>query len=72
MTNPKWQQIKGKWNQFQGSARERWGELTDNELAEARGERDQLIGMVQESYGISREEARDQVDKWAEEAKGAI
>jgi len=72
MTNPKWQQIKGNWNQFKGSAREKWGELTDDELAEAHGEREQMIGKIQEKYGIAREEAEKQVDEWAAEAKATI
>jgi len=72
MTNPKWQQIKGNWNQFQGSVREKWGELTDDEVAETNGEREQLIGKVQEKYGIAREEAREQVDSWADNVEKNI
>jgi len=72
MTNPKWQQIKGNWNQFTGSAREKWGELTDDEIMETRGEREQLIGRIQENYGIAREEAEKQVDEWAADVKANI
>ncbi len=59
-----WDQIEGKWEQFKGSARERWGELTDDELAEARGNREQLAGLIQEKYGKTREEAKEEIDEW--------
>lgn len=62
-----WDQIKGRWTEIKGSARENWGELTDDELAEARGEREQVIGLVQRKYGKAREEAEREVDRWQSE-----
>jgi uncharacterized protein YjbJ (UPF0337 family) len=59
-----WDQIEGKWTQMKGKAREKWGELTDDELAEAKGEREQLVGLVQEKYGKARAEAEKEVDEW--------
>lgn len=59
-----WDQIKGKWTQFKGKARERWGDLTDDDLDRAAGNRDQLVGKIQERYGIAKEEAQRQVDEW--------
>ena len=59
-----WDQIKGKWTQFQGKAKEQWGDLTDDDLDRAEGKRDQLAGRVQERYGIAKEEAERQVDEW--------
>lgn len=59
-----WDQIQGNWTQFKGKARETWGEMTDDELAEVRGEREQLIGLVQSKYGKARAEAEREVDKW--------
>ncbi|WP_425049699.1 CsbD family protein [Psychromarinibacter sp. S121] len=59
-----WEQVKGNWNQVKGKAREQWGELTDDELAKAKGEREQLVGLIQEKYGIAKEEAERQVDEW--------
>jgi len=59
-----WDQIKGKWTQFTGKAREQWGNLTDNDLERAAGNRDQLVGVIQERYGIAKEEAEKQVDDW--------
>lgn len=59
-----WDQIKGNWTEWKGRAREEWGELTDNELQEAKGEREQLIGLVQQKYGKARAEAEREVDHW--------
>lgn len=57
--------LKGKWNQLQGEARKQWGKLTDDDVAEVKGERDKLVGKLQERYGIARDEAEKQVDSWA-------
>ena len=56
-----WDTVKGDWKQFQGKVREAWGKLTDKELEVIAGKRDQLVGAVQKSYGIAREEAERQV-----------
>jgi uncharacterized protein YjbJ (UPF0337 family) len=61
-----WDSVKGKWNQALGSAKSKWGELTDDELQQIDGERDKLVGKVQEKYGIAKAEAEKQVDEWAE------
>lgn len=60
-----WDQIKGKWTQFKGKAREQWGDLTDDDLEKAKGNREQLAGRIQERYGIAKEEAERQVDEWS-------
>ncbi|HVX67788.1 MAG TPA: CsbD family protein [Bryobacteraceae bacterium] len=59
-----WDQVEGKWKQFQGSVRERWGKLTDDDLEQVAGKRDQLVGRIQERYGITREEAHRQLDEF--------
>ena len=60
-----WEQIQGKWNQLQGSARVEWAKLTDQELEQVQGERDKLVGLIQEKYGRSKEEAEEEVDQWS-------
>lgn len=57
-------QLKGKWKQMKGSVKERWGKLTDDDLDVIDGQRDQLIGKIQERYGIAREAAQKQVEEW--------
>ena len=62
-----WQRIEGNWDQFTGAVKERWGELTDDDVTEVEGKRDQLVGKIQEKYGLARAEAEEQVDEWAAE-----
>jgi uncharacterized protein YjbJ (UPF0337 family) len=64
-----WDQIEGKWKQFIGSARERWGNLTDNEWETVSGKKDQLVGQIQERYGITKAEAERQADEWSRELR---
>jgi uncharacterized protein YjbJ (UPF0337 family) len=42
-----WDTVKGNWKQMTGKVKEEWGDLTDNEIREAEGDRDQLIGKIQ-------------------------
>jgi len=60
-----WDRIAGNWKQFTGAARSQWGKLTDDEVDQVAGEREKLVGMVQERYGIAKDEAEKQVDEWA-------
>jgi uncharacterized protein YjbJ (UPF0337 family) len=57
-------QMEGKWKQMKGSIKSRWGNLTDDDLTAVEGQKDQLVGRIQERYGIAREEAQKQVDEW--------
>jgi uncharacterized protein YjbJ (UPF0337 family) len=57
-------QLQGKWKQAKGSIKERWGKLTDDDMDVINGQRDQLIGKVQQRYGIAKEEAQKQVDEF--------
>jgi uncharacterized protein YjbJ (UPF0337 family) len=59
--------LEGKWKQLRGEIRERWGELTDDELDEIAGKRDKLVGKIQEKYGYARDEAERQLDGFLEE-----
>ena len=68
-TSGVWDRIEGNWKQFTGSVRERWGELTDDEVLQINGEREQLAGRIQEKYGIAKDEANRQIDEWANDLK---
>lgn len=57
-------ELKGNWNILKGKARQKWGKLTDDELEQVAGNRDELVGKIQKEYGIAREEAEKQVDEW--------
>lgn len=53
--------LKGQWTQVKGKVKEKWGDLTDNDLTQIEGHRDQLVGRIQERYGLRQEEAEKQV-----------
>jgi len=59
-----WDQIEGKWKQYSGKAKEKWGKLTDDDLTEISGRRDQLAGKLQERYGLAKEQAERQIDEF--------
>lgn len=59
-----WDRIEGNWKQLKGKVKAKWGDLTDDSLDEIGGRRDQLVGKIQESYGIGRDEAERQVKDW--------
>jgi uncharacterized protein YjbJ (UPF0337 family) len=61
-----WDQMEGKWKQVKGSIKERFGKLTDDDLQVISGNRDKLIGKLQERYGIARDEAQKRADEWAQ------
>ncbi|WP_017998093.1 CsbD family protein [Paracoccus sp. N5] len=57
-----WDIVEGKWNQLKGSVKEKWGDLTDDELTEVAGKKDKLAGKLQEKYGWTKEEADNQLN----------
>ena len=57
--------FKGQWKQMKGKAKQQWGKLTDDELDRMEGDKDELVGVLQERYGWSKEEANREVDDWA-------
>ena len=59
-----WDTIEGQWKQFKGRAKQAWSKLTDDDLANLNGKREQLAGKIQERYGIQKQEAERQIDDW--------
>jgi uncharacterized protein YjbJ (UPF0337 family) len=59
-----WDRIAGNWKQFSGRVKQQWGKLTDDDLTRAKGHRDELVGVIQERYGIAKDEAEQQVREW--------
>lgn len=53
--------LKGKWKEVKGSVRSKWGELTDDEIEHAAGEREKIEGLVQQKYGRTKEQAKKEV-----------
>jgi uncharacterized protein YjbJ (UPF0337 family) len=56
--------LAGKWKQVQGEVKKQWGKLTDDDLMIVEGQRDKLVGLVQERYGYAREQAEHEVDEF--------
>jgi len=53
-------QLRGNWMQFKGKVKEKWGKLTDDDLDIIEGRQEQLIGKLEQRYGIAKEEAERQ------------
>ncbi len=56
--------LKGAWKQMKGSVKKQWGKLTDDDLKEIDGNKDMLIGKLQERYGYSKTEAQRDYERW--------
>ncbi len=59
-----WDRIEGQWKQRRGKAVHHWGKLMNDELAAIAGKHEQLVGMLQEKYGVAKEDAKNQVDEF--------
>jgi len=55
--------LQGKWKQIRGEMKKWWGELTDDDLDKVAGERDKLVGVMQERYGYAKDYAEREVDR---------
>ncbi|QDU26160.1 hypothetical protein ETAA8_12340 [Anatilimnocola aggregata] len=64
-----WDQIAGKWTEMKGFAKQKWGELTDDELDQLSGKRDQLAGLIQQKYGLAKEETERQIKEFETSCK---
>jgi uncharacterized protein YjbJ (UPF0337 family) len=64
--------FEGSWKEMQGQAREWWGKLTDDELAQTGGRADQLVGLLQQKYGYTRERAEEEFERRLSQAKDAV
>ena len=58
-----WNRVEGNWKEMKGKIKEKWGKLTDGDLSEINGRRDQLEGALQRRYGYAKDQARDE-DTW--------
>jgi len=70
------QTIGGHWRQMRGSLKSWWGQLTDDDFERIGGEKDKLVGWVQEKYGRTRDQAEREVDarlnEYSQKAQGGI
>lgn len=56
-----WDEIEGKWAELKGQFGEKWGKLTDDDLATIDGNRERLAGLLHQKYGIKEEHVEKQI-----------
>lgn len=56
--------LAGQWKQLQGTAKTQWAKLTDDDLMQAEGDYDKLVGSIQKRYGYARDRAEREVNEW--------
>jgi uncharacterized protein YjbJ (UPF0337 family) len=55
---------EGKWRELKGSVKEKWGKLTDDDLLEVEGQLDKFCGKMQKLYGMSRQDAEQEFNRF--------
>ena len=64
--------LSGMWKQLRGEIRQTWGELTDDEIDQIAGQRDKLVGKLQEKYGFSKMEAESKINEFLESVQARL
>ena len=59
-----WDRVSDDWKQLSGMAKEKWGKLTDDDITQINGNREQLEGKIQARYGYAKDQVRKDVDDW--------
>jgi uncharacterized protein YjbJ (UPF0337 family) len=59
-----WDRVEGNWKTFKGQVKQQWGKLTDDDLDVISGRREELLGRIQNAYGMSRDDADRQIREW--------
>ena len=67
-----WDQVEGNWAQLKGKLREKWGKLTDQDVEAMAGHKDQLVGALKERYGMEKEKAHEEIDRWVNTLRDKI
>jgi uncharacterized protein YjbJ (UPF0337 family) len=59
------ERIQGNWKQLSGGVRHEWGKLSHNDVEQVKGDVEVLAGKIEERYGVTKAEARKQIEQWA-------
>ena len=59
-----WNRIEGNWKEAKGKIKQKWGQLTDDDLTQINGRRDQLEGKIQQRYGLAKDMVRKDGNDW--------
>ena len=64
--------FEGKWKEMRGQIKEWWGKLTDDDLEQAAGNAEQIVGLLQQKYGYTRQRAEEEFNRRIKEVKEAV
>jgi len=64
--------FEGKWKEFRGQIKEGWGKLTDDDLEQANGNAEQIVGLLQQKYGYTREHAEEEFNRRIADMKEVV
>ena len=56
-------QLKGNWNEIKGKLKQKYGQLTDDDLAFAEGKEDELLGRLQKRLGRTKDELKAEIEE---------
>jgi uncharacterized protein YjbJ (UPF0337 family) len=56
--------FQGDWNILKGKVKEKWGKITEDDITEIKGRRDQLLGKLQKRYGYAKDDAERELSQW--------
>lgn len=59
-----WDRVEGNWKEFKGQVKQKWGDLTDDDMTAIEGRRDELEGRLQKRYGYAKDKAAREIDTW--------
>ena len=59
-----WSNIETGWNDYKASAKQQWGKLSDEQINDTHGKREQLSASVQQAYALNKDEAERQISDW--------
>lgn len=66
------QQLQGRWNQVKGQLKEKWGQLTDDDLQQFNGNADQLVGVIQRRTGDTRQQIEQAVEQMLSDSSSMV
>ncbi len=61
-----WDQVEGKWKEFSGQVKQKWNKLTDDDIGQMSGKKDELSGRLQKTYGYTKEQADREIDDFSQ------
>jgi len=67
-----WTTLQGNWNETKGKVKSKFGRLTDDDLMQVQGQKDRLVGVIQQKYGLARDKAEEQLEEFLSSADSFV